>query len=121
MNAHDIAEATAITLTTDGHLGKTYNLNGPELLSGDKAAAIWSKLLEKPIRYPGEDMDAFESQMRKSAPAWSAFDIRVMFQGYLERGFEAGPGDLETLTGLLGHPPRRYEDFATEAAKSWQS
>jgi uncharacterized protein YbjT (DUF2867 family) len=32
----DIAEATAIALTSDGHYGKTYNLNGTELLSGPK-------------------------------------------------------------------------------------
>jgi hypothetical protein len=35
----------------------------------------------------GDDMDAFEEQMRKKAPSWSAFDIRMMFEGYLERGF----------------------------------
>jgi hypothetical protein len=65
-------------------------------------------------------MDAFEEQMRKRAPSWSAFDIRMMFQGYLERGFTAEAGDIETLTDLLGHPPRRYEDFARETALTWQ-
>jgi hypothetical protein len=39
---------------------------------------------------------------------WAAFDMRMMFQGYLERGFVAEDGDTETLTKLLGHPPRRY-------------
>jgi len=28
----------------------------------------------------GDDMAAFEEQMRKQAPSWSAFDIRMMFQ-----------------------------------------
>ena len=49
-------------------------------------------------------------------PEWSAFDIRMMFQGYLELGFVAEAGDVEALTNLLGHPPRRYEDFARETA-----
>ncbi len=115
----DIAEAAAIALTGDGHLGKTYNLVGPDILSGDGVASIWSKLLGKPIRYGGHDMDAFEEEMRKKSPSWSAFDIRMMFQGYLERGFTAGKGDVEALTKLLGHPPRRYEDFAKEAASAW--
>jgi hypothetical protein len=44
----------------------------------------------------------------------------MMFQAYLERGFVAETGDVETLTQLLGHPPRRYEDFAAEAALDWQ-
>jgi len=120
VDVRDIAEAAAIVLTTEGHFGKTYNLNGPEALSGAKAASIWSELLGKAIRYPGEAMDAFEEQMRKNAPSWSAFDIRMMFQGYLERGFAAGPGDMETLTALLGHGPRNYADFARETALEWK-
>jgi uncharacterized protein YbjT (DUF2867 family) len=120
VDIRDIAEATAIVLTSDGHTGKTYNLNGREALSGPKAASIWSKLLGKEIRYAGDDLDAFEEQMRKTAPSWSAFDIRMMFEGYLERGFVAEDGDLEKLTKLLGHGPHRYEDFARETFVKWQ-
>src|SRR5580658_1026218 len=120
VDIRDIAEVAAIALTSDGHVGKTYNLNGPEVLSGPKMASIWSRLLGREIRYSGDDMDEFEEQMRKLTPSWSAFDIRMMFQGYLERGFIAEAGDIETLTHLLGHPPRRYEDFAREAAMNWQ-
>jgi uncharacterized protein YbjT (DUF2867 family) len=120
VDTRDIAEAAAIALTSDGHLGKTYNLNGPEILSGKKIASIWSGLLGKQIGYPGEDLDAFEEQMRNSAPSWSAFDIRMMFQGYLERGFVAENGDVETLTSLLRHPPRRYENFAKETVAAWR-
>ena len=121
VDVRDIAEATAIALTTSGHEGKTYNLNGPDIVSGLGAAAIWSEVLGKEIKYAGHDMDAFEKQMRDNSPAWSAFDIRMMFQGYIERGFVAGDDDIETLTTLLGHAPRRYIDFARETAIAWQS
>jgi uncharacterized protein YbjT (DUF2867 family) len=121
VDVRDIAEAAAITLTTEGHAGKTYNLNGPDIISGPGAAAIWSKALGKEIKYTGHDMDAFEKQLRERAPAWSAFDIRMMFQGYLERGFAAEEGDLDILTRLLGHAPRKYADFAQETAPAWKS
>ena len=121
VDIRDIAEVAAIALTSDGHVGKTYNLNGPEVLSGPKMASIWSGLLGREIHYSGDDMDAFEEQMRKQAPPWSAFDIRMMFQGYLERGFAAEAGDVETLTEILGHRPRRYEDFAGETAALWKA
>ena len=120
VDIRDIAEAAAIALTSDRHHGKTYNLNGPEVLSGPKLASIWSGLLGKEVRYTGDDMDGFEEQMRKRSPSWSAFDIRMMFQGYLERGFVADAGDIETLTELLGHKPRRYQDFARETVLNWQ-
>jgi uncharacterized protein YbjT (DUF2867 family) len=120
VDVRDIAEATAIALTEDGHQGKTYNLNGPDVLSGPKIASVWSAVLGRSIRYAGHDMDAFEKQMRERAPSWSAFDIRMMFQGYLERGFAAEKSDLAILTKLLGHPPRSYEAFARETALEWQ-
>lgn len=119
VDVRDIAEAAAVALTGEGHHGKTYNVNGPDVLSGPGVAAIWSKVLGEEVRYQGHDMEAFEAQMRKQAPAWSAFDIRMMMQGYLERGFTAGADDLETLTALIGHPPRRYEGFVRETAAKW--
>ena len=121
VDVRDIAEATAIVLTSEQHYGETHNLNGPDVISGPKAASIWSQLLGKDIRYAGHDMDAFEEQMRKRAPSWSAFDIRMMFQGYLERGFVAEADDVEKLTELLGHAPRNYGDFAAETSALWKS
>jgi uncharacterized protein YbjT (DUF2867 family) len=121
VDIRDIAESAAIVLTSDGHHGQTYNLNGPQVLSGPALAAIWSAALGREIRYVGGDLDAFEAQMGKQAPSWLAFELRLMFQGYLERGFAAESGDLATLTTLLGHAPRRYEDFARETSLAWSS
>ena len=120
VDVRDIAEAAAIALTTDGHQGKTYNLVGPKDVSGPDAASIWSGLLHKQISYAGEAFDSWEGHMRKSAPAWMAFDLRMMFQGYLERGFVTRDEDIKAVTKLLGHPPRGYEDFARETARAWQ-
>jgi uncharacterized protein YbjT (DUF2867 family) len=120
VDIRDIAEATAITLMSDKHFGRTYNVNGSAILSGPKAASIWSQVLGKEIKYAGDNLDAFEEQMRQHAPSWAAFDIRMMFQGYLERGFVAEDGDAATLTKLLGHEPRTYEDFAHETIREWQ-
>lgn len=120
VDVRDIAEAAAIVLTSDGHAGKTYDLVGPGTLSGPAAASIWSELLGKPVRYPGEDFDAYEAQMRQRMPNWAAFDLRMMFQGYFERGFVASDDDIKTLTALLGHPPRNYKDFAQKTARAWR-
>jgi uncharacterized protein YbjT (DUF2867 family) len=120
VDIRDIAEAAAISLMSDEHFGKTYNVSGPAVLSGPKAASIWSKVLGKEIKYAGDNLDIFEEQMRKHAPSWAAFDIRMMFQGYLGRGFVAQDDDTAILTKLLGHEPRAYEDFANETMREWQ-
>jgi len=31
VDIRDIAEAAAVALTTEGHIGKSYNLNGPSV------------------------------------------------------------------------------------------
>ena len=120
VDVRDIAEAAAICLMSDQHFGKTYNVNGPTILSGPKAAAIWSKVLGKEIRYAGDNLDLFEERSRKHAPSWAAFDFRMMFQGYLERGFVAAEDDAAILAKLLGREPRTYENFASETLRDWQ-
>ena len=121
VDTRDIAEAAAITLTQPGHEGRTYSLASPAPLSGPGAAAIWGRALGKPVQYHGENFDAWEVQMRANVPAWSAYDLRVMFQGYLERGFAPRAADAEIFQKLLGHAPRSYEDLVAEAVTAWQS
>lgn len=117
----DIAEAAAISLTEEGHEGQTYDIVSPTLISGPGNAALWSKLLGREVKYTGHDFDQWEQGMRARMPGWSAFDLRMMLQGYFERGFASTEAEVTRLTNLLGHKPRSYEEFAAEAAESWKA
>lgn len=117
----DIAEAAAISLTEEGHDGQTYDIVSPALISGPGNAALWSKLLGREIQYTGHDFDQWEQGMRARMPGWSAYDLRMMFQGYFDRGFASTETEAARLTKLLGHTPRSYEAFASETAGSWKS
>ncbi|HEU4983588.1 MAG TPA: NmrA family NAD(P)-binding protein [Acidobacteriaceae bacterium] len=117
VDVRDIAEAAAISLTEGGHAGQTYDLVSSTMLTGPGNAALWSKLLGREITYTGHNFDQFEQAMRARMPAWSAFDLRVMFEGYFERGFASTEAEVARFAKLLGHAPRTYEDFATETAK----
>lgn len=117
VDVRDIAEAAAIALTTDGHEGQTYNLVGPDVLTGQSVAEIWTRALGKPTRYGGNDLDGWEQQSLQSLPAWMVFDFWLMYAFFQEKGLKAVPSDVERLTKLLGHAPRRFEDFAQETAR----
>jgi uncharacterized protein YbjT (DUF2867 family) len=121
VDVRDIAEAAAISLTDEGHKGKTYHLVSSEMLTGPAAAATWSRLLGKKITYAGHgDFDGFEAQLRKTGtPSWIAYDLRVMFQGYVERGFSNTEDQTARFAALLRHQPRTYSSFAEELAKEW--
>jgi uncharacterized protein YbjT (DUF2867 family) len=121
VDVRDIAELAAISLTEEGHKGKTYDLVSSEMLTGPGAAATWSKLLGKKITYAGHgDFDGFEAQLRNTGmPSWVAYDLRVMFQSYVERGLSSTDDQTARFAALLGHQPRTYSSFAAELAKEW--
>ena len=117
----DIAEAAAISLTEQGHEQQTYDIVGPTLISGPGNAALWSNLLGKEIKYTGHNFDQWEQSMRANMPSWSAYDLRMMFQGYFDRGFASTETEVARLTKLFGRAPRSYEEFAAETAKLWKA
>jgi uncharacterized protein YbjT (DUF2867 family) len=98
---------------------ETIELVGPEALTGSELAGIWSEVLSKPINYGGNDLEAFESRMRTFAPGWLAREIRIMLARFQRDGMAASRPSVETMSSLLGRPPRSYRDFAIETAKSW--
>jgi uncharacterized protein YbjT (DUF2867 family) len=120
VDIRDVAEAAAISLTEKGHVGQTYDLVGPTVISGPSNAALWSQLMGKPIKYVGHDLERWEAQVRGQMPSWTIFDMRTMFEGFFSYGYKATAVEIDRATKLLGHAPRSYEDFATQAASEWK-
>jgi NAD(P)H dehydrogenase (quinone) len=50
VSRRDCAEAAAITLTTDGHTGNTYEITGPQALSPSDLAELYADLTGQPVR-----------------------------------------------------------------------
>ena len=42
-----------------------------------------------------------------------------MFDHFLRQGLLATPAENDTITRVLGHAPRRYEDFVRETLAAW--
>lgn len=117
----DIAEAAAISLAEDGPDGQTYDIVAPATISGPRNTALWSKLPDKEIKYTGHNFHQWEQGMRSRMPSRSAFDLRMMFQGYFDRGFESTETEVTRLTKLLSHAPRSFGDFAAQTAALWKA
>ena len=73
-------------------------------------------MLGRPIAYGGDDTAAFEQSLKQFAPAWMAYDMRMMAERFQSDGMTAEPGDADRLTAMLGRPLRSYRDFAAEVA-----
>ncbi|WP_419729288.1 SDR family oxidoreductase [Lichenicola sp.] len=124
VDTRDIGEAAAIELLRreccEGSTEpRTYDLVGPDCLTGTGLAATWSEVLGRSIRYGGDDLEAMEQRLRSFGPAWLAYDMKLMMRRYQLDGAPATSEGLQRLTGLLGRAPRSYGDFAKAAAVSW--
>ena len=124
VDIRDIGEAAALELVrreqAKGPLPRvTYELVGPDVVSAESVAAIWSEALSRPIRYAGDDLDVLEQRLKAFIPAWHAYDLRLMFRRYQTDGAVALDSEVQRLQTLLGRPPRSYRDFAKAMAAQW--
>jgi NAD(P)H dehydrogenase (quinone) len=108
VSRRDCAEAAAITLTTDGHTGKTYEITGPQALSASDLAELYGDLSGQPlktIQLSDAMLTSVLAGIGTPMPiAWgiTAFG-RAVRQGY----FDAVDPAFERLTG---RPPVALRD-----------
>jgi len=120
VDTRDIAEASVKALTEDGHGGETYVLAGPDALTGEDCARIWSKHLDADIQYIGDDLDNWEKQAEMMMPPWLAHDLRIMYEQFQDTGLLATEEELQRLEELLGRKPRGFDKFVAEVAAEWK-
>ncbi|QJU57338.1 NmrA family NAD(P)-binding protein [Sphingomonas sp. AP4-R1] len=121
VDARDIAEIAAIELirrdAAEAALPiETINVVGPDTLTGDAVAAIWSDVLGRPIVYGGDDPSGFEANMAAFMPKWTAYEMRLMAERYVSDGMIPEVRDVERLTALLGRPLHSYREAAARLA-----
>jgi len=118
VDVRDIAEAAVLALTSAGHEGKTYNLIGPRVETGPSSAEAWTDALHTAIKYGGNDLEVFERTHMFMGPSL-VFAYRNFYEFYQQHGLVGTADDLQTMTELLGHPPRSLREFAKETAEHW--
>ncbi|WP_420227407.1 SDR family oxidoreductase [Pigmentiphaga litoralis] len=118
VDARDIAEVAAIKLIERDQATQPQpqpleriNIVGPDVLTGADVADIWTDVLKRPIQYGGDDTVQFEQTLRQYAPAWMAYDMRLMAERFVSDGMVPEAGDAERLTAILGRPLRSYRGF----------
>lgn len=119
IDVRDIADIAVVELLARDRApqalpARTLDLVGPDSISGVSAAAVWSELLQRPIQYGGDDLDAFEQQLATYAPDWMAYDMRLMMARIQRHGMHGRDATQQTLQALLGRPLRTYRALLQE-------
>lgn len=121
VDVRDIAEVAAVLLLGNGHEGRTIPVAGPDPLTGEWTAEIWSDRLGRPIRYIGDDLETWSSQVRGLMPDWLVGDLAMMYRHFQVHGLVASDTELDEVRRILGRELRTFDAFAAETAARWRS
>jgi len=120
VDVRDIADCAVNALTKPGHEVQTYEVHGPDILTGEGIAGTYTKHLGKEVRYGGDDIAAWAEKAKGMMPEFLIADMRIMYQFFQENGMSASKDELERTEKLLGGKPRTFDAFVKETAQEWR-
>lgn len=114
VDADDIAAVAVAALTEVRHIGQTYELTGPRLLTFAGAVAEISEVTGRNVRFTSVAMDDYAGLLAEYKVPREVIDLlRYLFTTVLD-------GRNSSLTDgvqrALGRQPRDFRDFARDAA-----
>jgi uncharacterized protein YbjT (DUF2867 family) len=114
IDIRDIAAVAAATLTTNGHENKVYDLTGPEALTHQQLATIFSEILTHPIHFinvPEEDMK--NALLGVGFPEWQADGL---LEDYAHYRLNEAAVVTDTVKDVTGVKARTFSQFVTDYA-----
>src|SRR5579871_169444 len=94
IDVRDIGDCVAALFGSSVHLGKTYELNGPEALSYEEVAARIAKLIGSPVKYVDIPPSQQAASMRQlGMPEWQIAALLALQRYYTE----GGGGEMDTI------------------------
>ncbi|MBP2324343.1 uncharacterized protein YbjT (DUF2867 family) [Kibdelosporangium banguiense] len=112
VDAEDIADVAVAALTTDDHIGKSYELCGPRLLTFGDAAAEIGQAAGKEVRYVSATFVEYGRMLREHGlPRAYVEMFRTVLDG---RNSHVSDG----VQQALGREPRDFSEYAKKTADS---
>jgi uncharacterized protein YbjT (DUF2867 family) len=119
IDVRDVAAVAAKTLTTDGHAGKTYELNGPEAITQDELAMRIAEKSGRVVNHVNIPREAHQKAMLDlGMPEWQVKALIELQDYYVSGRAAALDGVVEKI---LGRPARTMDQFLTEYANEFRA
>ncbi|MEU6774661.1 NAD(P)H-binding protein [Streptomyces sp. NPDC046759] len=127
VHEQDIADVAALALLEDGHCGRAYTLNGPEMLSHRRQVELIAEAVGHPIRFEVVSRDeALESYRKQGGFAAANADFLLGFEDYsggeadlqaLKEFDPTAAGPAPTAEEATGVPARTFAQWAHDHAR----
>ena len=109
VDLEDVAHAASVVLTKPGHLGATYELAGPDILTQTEIAQILGKHLKRQVRVEELSVEAWMRNAKVVGMGdYQIETVAKMFQYYDRYDFL---GNSLTLSSLIGRAPKSFDAF----------
>lgn len=116
IDANDIADVAVAVLTAEGHVGKLYELTGPELLRFDQAVDIIAQATEREIRYVPISAAEFRLGLEQAGMSPGEVGlIMYLFTSVLDGRNQSVTTDVQKV---LGRPATRFKDYAAPVSEA---
>jgi uncharacterized protein YbjT (DUF2867 family) len=118
LDLRDLAEASVAALTDDRHLGRTYDLSGPEALHTSEVAEQIGSAIGRIIKYQAIPVDAMEANLRDAGmDPWFAVGLAELYSWIRDSGL--GSEVTDSAEQLLGRKPIPFRQFAVDERSAW--
>lgn len=119
IDARDVAAVAAQVLTGDGHEGNAYTLTGPEPLSYADVAVVYSRVLDRPVRWQRVTLGEARAAMVASG---LPVELAAGFCEVLRRYHQGGVTEhvSPAVAELIGREPRTFDQFVRDHADHYQ-
>ena len=114
VDADDIAAVAVAALTEPGHVGETYELTGPQLLTFGEAVAEVAEASGREVRFQPIALDEFTSEL--AAHGVSSVELGLLTYLFTEVMDGRNAKLADGVQRALGREPRDFREFARDAA-----
>ncbi len=111
-DVRDIAAVITLALTQPGHENQSYDITGPDLVTMDEIAAIFSKVLGREISYVDQPIEDFANILR--AIGVNEWRVKAVCDELTEISHGSLTRRTDTIEKLLGRPPISIEQFVQD-------
>jgi len=116
VDLEDVAEAAANVLTNPAHVGATYELAGPEILTPNQMAEILSRHLNRVVHATQIPLEMWRQRAQTAGlGGYQLETLEKMFAYYDRNGLWGNPLTLKTL---LGRQPTSFTEYVRGTIQS---
>jgi uncharacterized protein YbjT (DUF2867 family) len=118
LDLRDLAKASVAALTDDRHLGRTYDLSGPEALHTSEVAEQIGSAIGRTIQYQAIPVEAMEASLRDAGmDPYFAAGLAELYGWIRDSGL--GSEVTDSAQHLLGRKPMPFRQFAIDERTAW--